>query len=477
MGSRNHILVPTPLITQIAGLRSAGSVHTSISTLAKAGLIAKMKNAKYDGYRLTYGGLDYLALHAMRQGRRVYSLGNQIGVGKESDIYVVANEQGRTCVLKIHRLGRISFRTVKANRDYLRNRSSGSWMYMSRLAATKEFAFMRALRDNGFRVPEPVAQNRHTVLMEFIDAFPLRQISDVPDPAGMYGELMEMILSLARVGLIHGDFNEFNILIKEEQKPESLGQAQKSEITELAGHSGSGEKDAGQTNEKATTEWDKEDDGNSTGPAADAQVRLSGSNIHHRTPDEYESTSSDSKTTRLIPVLIDFPQMLSIDHANAAFYFDRDVACIKRFFSRRFGFTSDEPGPFLVDAIKDVGKGGAKRLDVEVEATGFSKKMAKELDTYMRDVGAMGDGDAVEGENGESTEDSAQQISEANDTLVGMDGSKASSVFEPLHDAPVDELADLELKENEQNKLKDWSRPVKPATDIHATKKAAGWAI
>ncbi len=41
-------------------------------------------------------------------------------------------------MLKIHRLGRISFRTVKANRDYLRNRHGGSWMYMSRLAAIKE---------------------------------------------------------------------------------------------------------------------------------------------------------------------------------------------------------------------------------------------------------------------------------------------------------------------------------------------------
>jgi hypothetical protein len=42
------------------------------------------------------------------------------------------------------RLGRISFRTVKKNRDYLRGRKSASWMYLSRLAAQKEFAFMKA---------------------------------------------------------------------------------------------------------------------------------------------------------------------------------------------------------------------------------------------------------------------------------------------------------------------------------------------
>lgn len=37
-----------------------------------------------DGYRLTYGGYDYLALRAMSKRDTVYSVGNQIGVGKES---------------------------------------------------------------------------------------------------------------------------------------------------------------------------------------------------------------------------------------------------------------------------------------------------------------------------------------------------------------------------------------------------------
>ena len=41
------------------------------------------------------------------------------------------------------RLGRISFRAIKSKRDYLGNKSSASWMYMSRLAAQKEFAFMK----------------------------------------------------------------------------------------------------------------------------------------------------------------------------------------------------------------------------------------------------------------------------------------------------------------------------------------------
>jgi RIO kinase 2 len=431
MGSRNHEVVPTPLIAQIASLRSGNGVHNCISNLAKIGLIAKVKNAKYDGYRLTYGGLDYLALHTHTKGSVVYSVGNQIGVGKESDIFVCASETGKQLVLKIHRLGRISFRTVKANRDYLRNRSSASWMYMSRLAALKEYEFMKALKREGFPVPNPVGQNRHTVIMELIDAFPMRQISKVGDPASLYAELLSQIVRLAQYGLIHGDFNEFNILVEERQV-------------------------------------------------------------------------SEDKVS-LIPTIIDFPQMVSIDHANAEYYFDRDVACIKRFFDRRFGFTSDEPGPFFKDATKIV----VKRLDVEVQASGFSKRMAKELELYMKEHGIDGDA-VVEGEvprnadsdvdddedDGEEEEEEADEEPLDQDT-AGVDDLQAS--IEPNEtpsspssapvntDAPTTALTPaalashmtiLDIRDNDPlPDLSEIKPPPQPTISTRAAKKKAGWAI
>lgn len=41
------------------------------------------------------------------------------------------------------RLGRTSFRKLKEKRDYLGHRHSASWIYLSRLAAMKEFAYMK----------------------------------------------------------------------------------------------------------------------------------------------------------------------------------------------------------------------------------------------------------------------------------------------------------------------------------------------
>ena len=90
---------------------------------------------------------------------------------------------------------------------------------MSRLAATKEFAFMKILHENGFAVPKPIAHNRHCIVMELIDAFPLRQIGQVLNPQKLYSELMGVIVRLACNGLIHGDFNEFNILVKDDGTP------------------------------------------------------------------------------------------------------------------------------------------------------------------------------------------------------------------------------------------------------------------
>lgn len=214
-GSRNHFIVPTKVIHQIGGLRSERNTRRAISELAKVKLVARERNAKYDGYKLTYHGYDYLALKSFAKRNTVFSLGSQIGIGKESDIFVVADPKGQNNVLKVHRLGRISFRTVKNNRDYLKEGKSLSWMFLSRLAAQKEFAFMKTLYENGFSVPKPIDQSRHCIIMSLVDGFPMRQLVEHENPERLYNTLMNFIVRLACQGLIHCDFNEFNIMIQE----------------------------------------------------------------------------------------------------------------------------------------------------------------------------------------------------------------------------------------------------------------------
>ncbi|BGP01177.1 Serine/threonine-protein kinase rio2 [Rhodotorula toruloides] len=350
-GSKNHELVPSALIAQIAGSRSGG-VNKALGELAKKKLVAKVQNAKYDGYRLTYGGYDFLACRTFAKRDTIYSVGNQIGTGKESDIYVVANEDDEQMVMKIHRLGRMSFRAIKSKRDYLRKGQSASWMYMSRLAAIKEFAFMKVLHDHGFPVPRPIDQSRHCLIMELIDAFPLRQISSVPSPGALYSALMDMIVRLARSGLIHGDFNEFNLLIRDHRT-----EAEKARDDE--------------TPDERDERIERE------GGDFPVEVELEG--------EEYEERKRREREGSLLePVLIDFPQMVSTDHPDAD-YFNRDVECVRIFFSRRFKYESSVY-PKFTSVVRD----GVREfdLDVEVAASGFKKEDRKVLEEYMAELAA-----------------------------------------------------------------------------------------
>jgi RIO kinase 2 len=246
-GMKNHSLVPTVLIVRIAGLKKSQATR-SLSSIARLKLVWH-GGKPYDGYRLTYAGYDFLALKAFSARGSVTAVGPQIGVGKESDIYSVSgdadmdgtvlgklgdgggdrelatrsvpdfpDEEDTPLVLKLQRLGRVSFRSVKQNRDYLRHRQSASWLYMSRLGAIKEFSFMKALYAHGFPVPKPVDWNRHAVVMTRVDGTLLNRITKMNNPEAVYQDMMDIIVRFGRHGLIHCDYNEYNIMLSEDER-------------------------------------------------------------------------------------------------------------------------------------------------------------------------------------------------------------------------------------------------------------------
>ncbi|KAG0566690.1 hypothetical protein KC19_7G081400 [Ceratodon purpureus] len=215
MGMKNHEIVPAELVDRIAGLKHGGA-YKNMKTLLRHKL-THHDSSKYDGFRLTNLGYDYLAIRTMVSRGLISGVGRQIGVGKESDIFEVVTPEGETMALKLHRLGRTSFRAVKSKRDYLKHRNSYSWLYLSRLAALKEYAFMKALGEHGFPVPRAVDWNRHCVLMTLVKGFPMVQVKQLSDPPKAFDTVLGLITRLAQHGLIHCDFNEFNLMVDDDE--------------------------------------------------------------------------------------------------------------------------------------------------------------------------------------------------------------------------------------------------------------------
>ena len=216
MGQKNHEIVPAQLVESIARLKHGGTFKC-LKTLLRHKLVHH-EGKKYDGYRLTSLGYDFLAIRALTARGSIAGVGRQIGVGKESDVYEVVDDEGRTMALKLHRLGRTSFRAVKSKRDYVGRGNHFSWLYLSRLAALKEFAFMKALGENGMPVPEAIECNRHAVLMSLVHAQPMVQVREFKNPERVYNECMGLLAKLARLGLIHCDFNEFNLFVSTDEE-------------------------------------------------------------------------------------------------------------------------------------------------------------------------------------------------------------------------------------------------------------------
>ncbi len=243
MGMKNHEIVPVSLIASIASLKHGGcnkvlralDKHKLLAYERSKGKCVSFRNGfvkecsfwprflsvAVQGYRLNYGGYDYLALKTLSSRDAILSVGNQIGVGKESglgqflfeftdfflmnikyspstsniftypkgkfsrtinlfhisDIYIVANAEGEQFALKLHRLGRTSFRNLKNKRDYHKHRHNMSWLYLSRLSAMKEFAYMKVISKYSKRIFSLLCEQRHLCCFLGQDRVKVRNLS------------------------------------------------------------------------------------------------------------------------------------------------------------------------------------------------------------------------------------------------------------------------------------------------------------
>ena len=76
---------------------------------------------------------------------------------------------------------------------------------------------MTALHKRGFPTPTPYDGNRHAICMSLVKAYPMVNVKGLSNPETVYHSLIDQIIRFAEHGLVHGDFNEFNLLIDDEE--------------------------------------------------------------------------------------------------------------------------------------------------------------------------------------------------------------------------------------------------------------------
>lgn len=387
-GMKNHALVPAALIASLARLRHGGTGKI-LSGLLRDKLLSHDRSVGYDGYRLTNSGYDILALHQLKVRKVIVALGDKIGTGKESDVYLAVNPHGKQFVLKFHRLGRTSFRDVKKKRDYFaggEKTGSHSWLFLSRMSALKEYAFMKALYDVGYPTPEPIGHSRHIVAMSLIRGAPLYQVNNIKSISAAQAEsIFQQSIALATRlvghGLVHCDLNEFNLMVDlsgiqhEISKDNDAGD-------HYVRHSGGSVAHRGALS--------------AHGPLENKHMDATGEIITEKAPSPTELL--DDGEPKPVVKLIDFPQMVSTRHPNAQELFDRDVQCLQRFFAMKLKCVPDggweEYIPKWADLVcRDENQAtdlngniladAHDRLDTDLKASGFSDKdSSRDMELY-----------------------------------------------------------------------------------------------
>jgi len=208
-----HRYVPEEDITRLSGL-PLKEVKYRLDRLSKFGLIYRWVGS-YVGYTLSTVGYDCLAMNSLVKADLIDAFGKPLGVGKESDVYDALTPEGRRVAVKFHRLGRTSFRQTRRLRGYVADRRHISWLYQSRLAAEKEFEALKTVYPHGVSVPEPIGQNRHVVVMDFIDGVELYRVPEVPNAEEVLDEILENVkVAYQKAKVIHADLSEFNVVLK-----------------------------------------------------------------------------------------------------------------------------------------------------------------------------------------------------------------------------------------------------------------------
>lgn len=146
-------------------------------------------------------------------------LEGSVALGKEANVFSAKTKEGEQIAVKIYRLENCNFNKmysyIAQDARYLnlkgdKRRIIFAW-------TQREYRNLMKAREQ-IRVPTPLGFKDNILLLEFIDedgtAAPQLKNADLLNPQKTYEDIIIMMQKLFRLGLIHGDLSEFNILMQ-----------------------------------------------------------------------------------------------------------------------------------------------------------------------------------------------------------------------------------------------------------------------
>ncbi|WP_292469958.1 serine/threonine-protein kinase RIO2 [Methanolobus sp.] len=174
-------------------------------------------NQPYEGYQIYFDAYDALALNAFVKKGVISAIGDEIGVGKESVVHEAVRQpelglgDPQGVILKFHREGRTSFKSIKRSRSHLDGKDHFSWIYAARLAAQREAEVIRKLYPD-VSVPKLIDSNRHALVMEVAKGTLLYK-TKLAEPQWFLDEILRQVAIVYEKGYIHSDLSEYNIFV------------------------------------------------------------------------------------------------------------------------------------------------------------------------------------------------------------------------------------------------------------------------
>jgi RIO kinase 2 len=218
MGMKHYEWVPVEEVRKYTRF-SYSQLEYKLHQLFRSNMVVGTK-APYEGYQIYFDGYDALALNTFVKRGSVSAIGDEVGVGKESVVHEAIREpelaigEPTPVIIKFHREGRTSFKSVKRVRDHLAYREHFSWIYAARLAAKREFDIMEKLYSE-VSIPKPLDYNRHAIVMAPAKGSILVK-TKLTEPEWVLDEILAQMCKVHSFGIIHSDLSEYNIFVSDE---------------------------------------------------------------------------------------------------------------------------------------------------------------------------------------------------------------------------------------------------------------------